>query len=117
MTNHLNSVLVEGQIVAEPLFRTLDDGPDKGKTVCQFTIESIRFVKKLTGIEKEISFFDVKTWGSLGELCRDQGRKDREVRVVGYMKQVRWLGESEETLSKVIIVAEHIEFRPEKKGE
>ena len=99
------------------MFRTLEDSPDKGETVCQFIIESTRLVEKQTGIETEISFFDVEAWGSLAELCRQQGRKNMEVRIVGKLKQVRWLGESEETLSKVIIVAEHIEFRPEKKGE
>ena len=112
MVNSLNSCLIEGQIVADPLFRTFDDGSDKGKTVCQFTIDSTRLVKKQSGIEKETSYFDVEAWGNLGESCRDQWRKDREVRVVGRIKQNHWTDNEGRELSKVIIVAEHVEFRP-----
>jgi len=39
------------------------------------------------------------------------------VRIVGRLKQDRWNGNDGKTHSKILIVAEHVEFRPEfKKG-
>jgi single-strand DNA-binding protein len=46
------------------------------------------------------------------------GHKGRGVRVVGRLKQERWQNAEGQAQSKVVIVAEHVEFRPEnKKGE
>jgi single-strand DNA-binding protein len=38
------------------------------------------------------------------------------VRVVGRLKQDRWTGPEGQTRSKVSIVAEHVEFKPQLKG-
>jgi single-strand DNA-binding protein len=46
------------------------------------------------------------------------GHKGRGVKVVGRLKQDRWNGPDGKQRSKVTIVAEHVEFRPEfKRGE
>jgi single-strand DNA-binding protein len=45
------------------------------------------------------------------------GHKGRGVRVVGRLKQERWQDGDGKAQSKIIIVAEHIEFRPEFKSE
>jgi single-strand DNA-binding protein len=66
-------------------------------------------------MEKEVSFFNVETWAKLAESAGNLGRKGRGVRVVGRLKQERWNGPDGKAQSKVIIVAEHIEFRPELK--
>jgi single-strand DNA-binding protein len=60
-----------------------------------------------------VSFFDVETWAKLAENCYNHGRKGRGVRVVGRLKQERWNGPDGKPRSKVAIVAEHVEFRPE----
>ena len=41
------------------------------------------------------------------------GKKGRGVRVVGRLKQDRWTGTDGKPRSKIAIVAEHVEFRPE----
>jgi single-strand DNA-binding protein len=112
--NNLNSILIEGNLVRDPLFRSTA----KGTPVCTFCLASNRFFKQDTGLEKEVSFFDVETWAKLAENCYNLGHKGRGVRVVGRLKQERWNGADGKPRSKVTIVAEHVEFRPEfKRGE
>jgi single-strand DNA-binding protein len=64
-------------------------------------------------MEKEVNFFDIETWGKLAENAASVGRKGRGVRVVGRLKQERWANTEGKQQSKVLIVAEHLEFRPE----
>lgn len=112
--NNLNSILLEGNLVRDPETRTTTNG----KPVSTFQIATNRFYRKETGIEKEVSFFNVEAWGRQAENVNNLGRKGRGVRVVGRLKQERWNGADGKTQSKVVIVAEHIEFRPEfKKNE
>jgi single-strand DNA-binding protein len=111
--NNLNSILIEGNLVRDPLFRTTS----KGTSLCTFSIASNRFFKQDSGLEREVSFFDVETWAKLAENCYNLGRKGRGVRVVGRLKQERWTGADGKPHSKVAIVAEHVEFRPDFKKE
>jgi single-strand DNA-binding protein len=107
--NNLNSILIEGNLVRDPLFRSTP----KGTPLCTFTLASNRFSKQDSGLEKEVSFVDVETWSKLAENCHSLGHKGRGVRVVGRLKQERWNGADGKTHSKITIVAEHVEFRPE----
>jgi len=111
--NNLNSVLIEGNLVRDPEYRTTT----KGTGVCKFTVASNRYYKQEEGFEKEVSFFDVEAWGKIGESVNTQGRKGRGVRVVGRLKQERWQNREGNPMSKVVIVADHVEYRSEpKKG-
>jgi single-strand DNA-binding protein len=107
--NSLNSILIEGNMVRDPL---LKETP-KGTPVCTFAVASNRFYKQDNALEKEVSFFDVETWSRLAESCSNLGKKGRGVRVVGRLKQDRWNGPDGKPASKVVIVAEHVEFKPE----
>ena len=111
--NNLNSILIEGNLVRDPLLRSTP----KGTSICTFTLASNRFFRQDTGMEKEVSFFDVETWAKLAEHCYSQGHKGRGVRVVGRLKQDRWNGTDGRAHSRVAIVAEHVEFRPEVRSE
>jgi single-strand DNA-binding protein len=107
--NNLNSILIEGNMVRDPLLRNTP----KGTSVCSFSLASNRFFKQDSGLEKEVSFFEVETWAKLAEACNNLGKKGRGVRVVGRLKQDRWTGNDGKPRSKITIVAEHVEFRPE----
>jgi single-strand DNA-binding protein len=107
--NNLNSILIEGNLVQDPDLRL----NLKGTPVCTFTLVSNRFFKQDSGIEKETGFFDVEAWGKLAESVGDLGRKGRGVRVVGRLKQERWTGTDGKPHSKISIIAEQVEFRPE----
>jgi single-strand DNA-binding protein len=113
--NNLNSILIEGNLVRDPVFNTTP----KGTPLCTFTLASNRFFKQDGGadFEKEVSFFDIETWAKLAESCYNLGHKGRGVRVVGRLKQDRWTGSDEKAHSKIVIIAEHVEFRPEFKPE
>ena len=107
--NNLNSILIEGNLVRDPLFRSTP----KGTPVCTFSLASNRFFRQESGLEKEVSFFEIETWAKLAETCSNLGKKGRGVRVVGRLKQDRWTGTDGKPRSKISIVAEHVEFRPE----
>ena len=107
--NNLNSILIEGNMVRDPLFRSTQ----KGTSVCNFTIASNRFYRQDTNLEKEVGFFDVEAWGKLADACASHGRKGRGVRVVGRLKQDRWTGNDGKNHNRVAIVAEHVEYRPD----
>jgi single-strand DNA-binding protein len=111
--NNLNSILIEGRLVREPTFRSTA----KGTPLCTFCLASNRYYKQDSVLEKEVSFFDVETWSKLAEMCRTLGRKGRGVRVVGRLKQNRWNGPDGAPHSRISIVAEHVEFRPDPKQE
>jgi single-strand DNA-binding protein len=107
--NNLNSILIEGNLVRDPLLRSTP----KGTQVCNMCLASNRYYRQDTGFEKEVSFFDIETWSKLAEACYAKGKKGRGVRVVGRLKQNRWSDPEGKSHSKVSIVAEHVEFRPE----
>jgi len=107
--NNLNSLLIEGNMVRDPLLKTTP----KGNIVCNFTIAINRFYRQDSNLEREVSYFDVEAWGKLATSCAEHGRKGRGVRVVGRLKQDRWVGSDGKTHAKVSIVAEHVEYRPD----
>jgi len=105
--NNLNSVLIEGNMVRDPLIRSTP----KGAQVCNFSIASNRYYRQDSNLEKETGFFEVEAWGKLAEACGSQGHKGRGVRVVGRLKQDRWTGSDGKNHNKISIVAEHVEYR------
>jgi single-strand DNA-binding protein len=112
--NNLNSILVEGNLVKDP---ELAYTP-KGTAVCKFTVACNRFWKQEEELQKEVSFFDVSCWTRLAEVCGEYLKKGRGVRVVGRLKQDRWTDSDGKPHSRIEIVAEHVEFKPQlKKGD
>jgi single-strand DNA-binding protein len=111
--NSLNSILLEGNLTRDPESKTLATGTQ----VCNFCVASDRFYRQSQGegTEKEVSYFDVEAWARLGLACSQNLKKGRGVRVVGRLKQDRWQDPEGKTRSRVLIVAEHVEFKPIKK--
>jgi single-strand DNA-binding protein len=109
--NNLNSILIEGNLVRDP---ELSYTP-KGTAVCKFSVACNRSYKQDDEFQKEVSFFDVSTWTRLAEVCGEYLKKGRGVRVVGRLKQDRWTDPDGKPHSRVEIVAEHVEFRPQLK--
>jgi single-strand DNA-binding protein len=106
--NSLNSILLEGNLTRDPESKTLPSGSQ----VCNFSVATNRFYRQNEVLEKETSYFDVEAWARLGQTCGDTLKKGRGVRVVGRLKQERWLDPEGRNRSKVKIVAEHVEFKP-----
>lgn len=108
--NSLNSILLEGNLTRDPESKTLATGTQ----VCNFSLASDRFYRQNDGTEKEVSYFDVEAWSRLGLACSQNLKKGRGVRVVGRLKQDRWTDPEGKPRSRVLIVAEHVEFKPMK---
>ncbi|MDX9802145.1 MAG: single-stranded DNA-binding protein [Spirochaetia bacterium] len=110
--NNLNSVLVEGNLTRDPVY---SETP-KGKSVCSFNIATNRYYKQEEEFQNEVSYLDVETWARLADACRDHLTKGRGVRIVGRVKQDRWVDQEGKNKSRFKIVAEHVEFKPCKKS-
>jgi single-strand DNA-binding protein len=108
MLSSLNSIIVEGNLTADPVMKQTPNG----YAVTNFSLASNRFYKKDEGTEKEVSYFDVETWSKLAQTCGEVLKKGRGVRVVGRLSQHRWTDSEGKPRSKIIIVAEHVEFKP-----
>lgn len=111
--HNLNSLIIEGNVVRDPVIKATS----KGTPLCMFSIASNRFFRQEDKTTQETSFFDVETWSRLAELCGENCTKGRGVRVVGRLKQDRWIGTDGKHYSKIKVVAEHIEFKPQFKNE
>lgn len=109
--NNLNSILIEGNLVRDP---ELSYTP-KGTAVCKFAVACNRSYKQDDEFQKEVSYFDVSAWTRLAEVCGEYLKKGRGVRVVGRLKQDRWTDADGKAHSRVWIIAEHVEFKPQLK--
>lgn len=107
--NSLNSILLEGNLTRDPV---LKETP-RGTAVCEFAVASNRFYRYDEELQKEVSFFDVEAWAKTAEICGERLEKGRGVRIVGRLKQNRWTATDGGNRSRVIIVAEHVDFKPQ----
>lgn len=113
MLNNLNSVLIEGVLMADPEVKFTP----QGACTTTFSIQSNRFFMLNEERQKEVSFFDIVTFSRLAEVCGEYLKKNRGVRVVGRLKSEE-VGTSPETAhTHVFIIAEHVEFKPVTKKE
>lgn len=102
--NMLNNLILEGVV---------------SKELCdnEFTITVTRCYKNAEGsMVEEKSDFDVEICGKmLADVITHNICLDRGVRVVGRLKQKKWKDEEGKEHSKVVIIAEHIEFKLRRK--
>ena len=108
--NSLNSVLIEGNLVRDPIrYISKDIGND---TVCAtFKIASHRWFSQDGEKQDEVSYFDIECWNSIAKSVLDTLSKGRGVRVVGRLKEDRWADTDGQNHQKVKIVAEVVEFK------
>ena len=105
--NSINSLVIEGNAVNKAVLKETA----RGTKLCSFSIASERYFKNGDGMEKEVSYFDIETWGSLAETC-EKIDKGRGLRVIGRLKQSRWTGSDGKPCSRIVIIADHVEFKP-----
>ncbi len=101
MKNDLNSLLIEGELVGDPVIEK------DGRATCDFTIKVKRFDTDREGNpeSRDVSFeFRVKTYDHLAEVCAEYLTQGRRVRIVGHLD---WrFG------PKLYAHADHVEFKP-----
>ena len=102
--NSLNSVLLEGNLAADPLDLSCD-----GILTCVFTLLVKRFYHVGLETSSEISRFRIKAYGNLAKLCLSDYKKASSLRIVGRLIEYRSEDEDGSHHSHVYILAEHIE--------
>ena len=106
--NNLNSILVEGTIKHAP-FVCHDNG---GHFACRFIISSQRVYRDANNMLVECpNFFIIESDGELAKVAKNKVVGER-VRVVGRLRQDREICDCGKPFSEIVIVAEHIEYRP-----
>jgi single-strand DNA-binding protein len=101
--------LIEGTLMENPrLEYTVNETP-----VCTLSLRSVSSVNSGGRRAYESNTFNVEVTGKLAEACHRTGRGGRECRVVGRLRQDRRTGPGGRPESKIIIIADHIEFKPE----
>lgn len=116
MVNSLNNIFIEGNLTKDPEIRQTG----KGTPVCNLSVASNRYIHNGDEKTKEVSFFDVEVWAKQAEACKAFLAKGRGVRIRGRLKQDRWQDESGKWQTRVKIVSENVEFKPQfqpKEGE
>lgn len=103
---NMNRVIVAGNLTKDPELRYLPSGA----AICSFSIAVNRKYKAGDQMKEEVSFFDVEAWGRTAETSAEHLHKGRAVLVEGRLKQERWEAQGGGTRSKVLIVAESVQF-------
>ncbi|HKL60619.1 MAG: single-stranded DNA-binding protein [Spirochaetia bacterium] len=112
--NNLNSVLLEGNLVRDPEKVLVGSN---GSVMGKFSLAVNRYYKKANAESvEEVMYIGVQVWGGLAEGCLNYLKKGRGVRVVGRLRQERWEDKEGGNREKIVVVAEHVEFKPESKG-
>jgi len=109
--NNLNTILVEGNLTRDPELSITKNEV----AVCNLSVATNRYYKVEEKYEQEVSYFDIETWGKTAEACQKYLKQGRGVRITGRIKQDRWNDKEGNKRSKIKIIAENVEFGPEKK--
>lgn len=106
----MNQVILEGNIVRVPVAK---DTP-RGTRLCTLPIAVNRIYKDKEGKDvDEVSYYDIEAWGEkLANVIEKCGFKGRGVRVVGRLKQNRWKTTDGKSMAKIVVIAEHVDFKP-----
>jgi single-stranded DNA-binding protein len=109
---NLNSVLIDGKVVADPQINR----SERGSEYAEVSIASRRLFEVDGEVESELHFFRVEAWGSLGVKMMEVIGEGSDIRIIGRLKQVRTMPIDEDGHwdSEVKIVAEHLVIRPKK---
>ena len=109
--NTLNSIILEGTV--EKMDYKMSEGTSTA--VINMAVER-KYLDSAGNESTETSYFEVEAYGKIAIAVGNYAEKGRGIRVVGRLKQRRW-EENGRLQSKVIVIAEHIEYKFSKKKE
>lgn len=110
--NMLNSIIIEGDVTKE--IRTTTD--TMGRVTGELEIATSRTYKTGTGeLATKTDLFPVVCFGNVAEFVKKHGHEGRGIRAIGRIKLDKWHDETGKLCSRMVIIAEHIEMKPEKK--
>ena len=109
MLKNSNSIVMEGNLVRDPVVVTTPTGSQ----VYKFSIAHNRYYTVNNEKRSEVSFFDVEVWNKTAAKCLDLLKKGKAVRVAGRLKQDRWLDDQGKQHSRVKIIGNDIQAFPQ----
>jgi len=111
--NGFTSLVVCGNLVRDPDIKYSKNGTP----VAEFGIAVNRRGKDQQGNKtEEVAFFDVTCFNKTAEFAAQYLQKGKPVAVIGHLQQNRWETQDGQKRSKIIIVAERINFLPDGKN-
>ena len=108
--NHLNCILIEGKVCFEP--KAVHTSSKTSAELVIIRLASNRFYTNFENQKtQDTLFIDVEAWGKLGKKALEYIQKGMTIRVVGRIRMSEWKTQDDKTREKILIVAEHIEFK------
>lgn len=105
--NNMNSIIIEGAVTEKPELKIIV-GND---SFCCISICCKQCFKNASGeIEEHLNYFDVYTYGELAEKSAKKAEKDCVIRIVGKLWQSRWVDCNGKKNSRIVVLAEAIDF-------
>ncbi|MBQ0052573.1 MAG: single-stranded DNA-binding protein [Treponema sp.] len=105
----MNQAIIEGKLVRNPELKSTSTG----KKFAFLQVANNRYYPGQDGnFQEEVNYFDVEAWGDVFcEKIAKNGTKGLGVRVIGRLKQNRWKSEDGKNNSKIMLIAEHVDFK------
>tara|TARA_Y100000361_G_C11161446_1_gene347654 strand:- start:2584 stop:2997 length:414 start_codon:yes stop_codon:yes gene_type:complete len=100
----LNKAMIVGRLTKKPELANTNNGTQ----VTKFSIANNRYAGQ--GKEEEVNYFDVVVWGKRAEVCVKFLDKGSQVAIDARLEQQRWQDKEGNNRSKVVIVADNIQF-------
>lgn len=102
----LNKVFLLGNMTRDPELKYTQSGG----AVCKVGLAVNRRFKSGTEWKEEVAFVDVECWGKTAEKVGEYCKKGSGVLVEGRLKLDTWQSKEGEKRSKLLVVAENIQF-------
>lgn len=105
--NQLNQLILEGTIIQKSELTELRSGTE----FCQFTLKNVIDNKAFSG-KREIftSEFEIFTYDTLAKTVSSK-RLGQQMRLVGRLRQVKWVDYPNKERSRCVVVADHIDYK------
>lgn len=108
---HLNSVLLEGVLVDDPKL-VIDNGTTR---MAKLTIASNHYYLDKDGQRSiETCYMPIQLWVSIADKALSKVSKGSLVRVVGRLRQTRWIANDGTAHTAIEIVGVHVESKSKK---
>lgn len=106
---NINIVVIAGRLGSDPELKIT---ANKGASFCSFSLANTFsfFSEAKQEIVKETSWYQVKAWERLAEICASQLHKGDEVLVEGRLHQETWEDKEGKKNSKVKLLASRVHF-------
>lgn len=99
--NNLNTVIIDGNLTRDPELRQTQNS-----MVCNLAI-AVNYTYK---DQKQVSYFNIETWGRLAETCNEYLRKGSKITVQGELRQKNWKDQEGINHSQIYILANSVRF-------